>query len=324
MVNNVSKSVKRGGKSVNASVREILESYEKVIFGQKNHLKLMVTALLAGGHVLLEGVPGTGKTKMVNTLAKLIHGEFKRVQFTPDLLPSDIVGSVIFNMKEGQFETLKGPIFTNLFLADEINRTPPKTQAALLEAMEEKQVTIHGQTFDLSDPFFVVATQNPVEFEGTYPLPEAQQDRFLFKLVIDYPDLEAERRLVKAGIHDIEPAQVVKPAIQPETYTALRQQVNEVNVEDAIIAYIVDLVRKTRASDFVQLGASSRAAIALTKASRAWAFIEGRTYVIPDDVKAVIQPVLRHRISLSARMEMEGATSDQVIQDVVGQIPVPR
>ena len=309
---------------MNESVQAILHSYEKIIFGQSKNLKLLLCALLSGGHVLLEGVPGTGKTKMVQTLAKLIHGDFKRVQFTPDLLPSDITGSAIFNMKSGSFETLKGPIFTNILLADEINRTPAKTQAALLEAMEEKQVTIHGETYVLPAPFFVAATQNPVEFEGTYPLPEAEQDRFLFKLIIDYPDIEAERLLVKAALVENHQAFTRDDLHNVPSFTELQEQVRNVKVDDTIVEYIVQLIRKTRETDFIRLGASSRAAIALTLASQAWAFIEGRSFVIPDDVKAVIRPALRHRIILSAQMEMEGATCDQVIQDVVGSTPVPR
>ena len=319
-----SKLVERGGWKMNEQIQSILHSYEKVIFGQSQNLKLLLVALLSGGHVLLEGVPGTGKTKMVHTLAKLISGDFKRIQFTPDLLPSDIAGSVIFNMKEGRFETLKGPIFTNIVLADEINRTPAKTQAALLEAMEERQATIHGITYKLPHPFLVVATQNPVEFEGTYPLPEAQQDRFLFKLMIDYPNVEAEKALVRRALTEGENIQIEGDTLSISSFSELREQVKKVKIEDNLIEYIVELIRKTRESDFIRLGASSRAAIALTMASQAWAFVEGRSFVTPDDIKAVIRPTLRHRINLSAHMEMEGATSDQVIQDVVGSTPVPR
>ncbi|MBO8171548.1 MAG: MoxR family ATPase [Bacillaceae bacterium] len=311
---------------MNQSISDLLKIYEKQIFGQTTNLKLLLAALLSGGHVLLEGVPGIGKTRMVRTLAEIIGGAFQRIQFTPDLLPSDITGSAIFNMKEGRFETLKGPVFTNILLADEINRTPPKTQAALLEAMEEKQVTIHGETYPLPDPFFVVATQNPVEFEGTYPLPEAQQDRFLFKLIIDYPDLEAEKDVIRNALART----VVSEEIGPEEgmdlarFHELRSRVQQVKVDDTIIDYITSLVRRTRESDFVRLGASPRAGIAIAESGKAWAFIHGRDFVTPDDVKEVVRPALRHRIIPGPGVELEGGSSEQIIQEVVASVPVPR
>jgi MoxR-like ATPase len=313
---------------MNPTIEKIIDSYEKHIFGQRQNIKLLLTAILAGGHVLLEGVPGTGKTKMIRTLATLIGGDFKRVQFTPDLLPSDITGSAIFNLKEGQFETLKGPIFTNILLADEINRTPAKTQAALLEAMEEKQVTIHGETYQLPQPFFVAATQNPVEFEGTYPLPEAQQDRFLFKILIDYPSLEAEKDVLKqattGGRNAASAASEGQTTLTLAQFNELRAGVAAVKVDDGIIDYIAQMVRKTRDSDMVRLGASPRAGMAIVEASKAWAFLHDRDYVTPDDVKVVVKPALRHRIMPSPHIELEGGTSDQIIQDVVAQTPVPR
>jgi MoxR-like ATPase len=307
---------------------ELLKEYEKHIFGQRTNIRLLLTAILARGHVLLEGVPGIGKTKMVRVLAQLIGGEFQRIQFTPDLMPSDITGNVIYNMKEGKFETLKGPIFTHLLLADEINRTPAKTQAALLEAMEEKQVTIHGTTYPLLEPFFLVATQNPVEYEGTYALPEAQQDRFLFKLKVEYPTLEAEKEILRQALtqinsqsnHDVE----VKPIIRPDDLLKMQQEVKEVRVEEAIIDYIAQIVRKTRESTNIRLGASPRAGIALLTSSQAWAYMEGREYVTPDDVKRMVVPAMRHRMILAPHIELEGGTSEQIIQDVVASIPVPR
>lgn len=309
---------------MNESIKKLLDIYEQQIFGQTHNLTLLLTAFLAGGHVLLEGVPGTGKTKMVRLLAQMIGGEFRRVQFTPDLLPSDITGSEIFNLKTGQFEIMKGPVFTNLLLGDEINRTPPKAQAALLEAMEEKQVTIHGDTLLLPDPFFVVATQNPIEFEGTYPLPEAQQDRFLFKLIIDYPDLAAEKHLLKRSLLNQREEKVSQPTINLADFQQLRDDVQAVNVDDSIITYIAQIVRKTRESDLIRLGASPRAGISIAESSKAWAFIQGRDYVTPDDVKIVVRPALRHRIILAPHLELEGGTSDQIIQDVVASTPVPR
>ncbi|WP_062051390.1 MoxR family ATPase [Bacillus sp. JCM 19034] len=307
-----------------AELKTLLDSYEQTILGQSQNIKLLLASVLTGGHVLLEGVPGTGKTQMVRTLAKLIGGDFHRIQFTPDLLPSDITGSTIYNMKDGQFQTLKGPIFTNILLADEINRTPAKTQAALLEAMEEKQVTIQGETYKLSDVFFVVATQNPVEYEGTYPLPEAQQDRFLFKLLIDFPTAEEEKRVLKQVIEKKMNASDVDQVLSIETFLAIRQEIEQVTISDEVYAYMVELVRKTRESDALRFGASTRAAISIGKASQAWAYLSGRDYVSPDDIKIVVKPALRHRIQLSPHIELEGATVDQIINELVGSIPVPR
>ncbi len=309
---------------MNNEIKKLLDNYEEKIFGQRNNLKLIIAAILSGGHVLLEGVPGIGKTKMVRTLAQLIGGTFRRIQFTPDLLPSDITGSTIFNMKNGQFETLKGPVFANILLTDEINRTPAKTQAALLEAMEEKQVTIHGETFMLPDPFFVVATQNPIEFEGTYPLPEAQQDRFLFKLLIDYPNLEAEKKVLRQSTLYRLNEEPKESMIGLETFNNLRKQVSSVNVDELIIDYITKIVRGTRESNLTQLGASPRAGISILDSSKAWAFIEGRDYVTPDDVKIVVPAALRHRIIPAPHVELEGGTSEQIIQDVVATTDVPR
>ncbi|NLP52787.1 MoxR family ATPase [Bacillus sp. RO1] len=302
----------------------LLEKYEERILGQHLNLKLLLSSVLAGGHVLLEGVPGTGKTQMVRTLASLLGGKFNRIQFTPDLLPSDITGSSIYNMKEGNFETLKGPIFSNILLADEINRTPAKTQAALLEAMEEKQVTIHGETFPLADVFFVVATQNPIEFEGTYPLPEAQQDRFLFKLRIDFPSLEEETAVLKQVLENKFTQSDTKPVLDMETFLNIRKEIQQVTLSESILEYVMQIVRNTRESDAIRFGASTRAGISIGKAAQAWAYLSNRNYVTPDDIKMVTKPALRHRIQLSPHTELEGATVEQIIEELVGSIPVPR
>jgi len=302
----------------------LLEQYETRIIGQKTNLRLLLTALLAGGHVLIEGVPGTGKTQMVKALAKLVGGDFNRIQFTPDLLPSDITGSTIYNMKESKFQTLQGPIFTNVLLADEINRTPAKTQAALLEAMEERQVTIQGETYALSDLFFVAATQNPIEYEGTYPLPEAQQDRFLFKLVIDFPSLAEETHVLKQVIQEKIEIDDMKALFTPATLIEVKKDVKKIVLQDSIADYIMQIVRKTREVEAIQFGASTRAAIAIGKTAQAWAYLAGREYVTPDDVKIVARPSLRHRLQLSPYAELEGTNLDEFIQELVGAIPVPR
>jgi MoxR-like ATPase len=301
-----------------------LEKYEDRILGQSLNLRLLLSAILSGGHVLLEGVPGTGKTQMVRTLASLLGGNFNRIQFTPDLLPSDITGSTIYNMKESTFQTLKGPIFTNILLADEINRTPAKTQAALLEAMEEKQVTIQGETYPLPEVFFVVATQNPIEFEGTYPLPEAQQDRFLFKLQIDFPSFEEEKNVLKQVIGKSFDETIVSQVLDMNSFITIRRAIEKVTVGENVLDYMMRIVRKTRESESIRFGASTRAGISIGKAAQAWAYLAGRNYVTPDDIKMVAKPALRHRIQLSPHIELEGATVDQIIEELVGSVPVPR
>lgn len=307
-----------------AELTSLMEQYQERIIGQDENLTYLLTVLLADGHVLIEGVPGTGKTKMVKTLATLVGGKFNRIQFTPDLLPSDITGSKIFNMKESQFETLKGPVFTNVLLADEINRTPAKTQAALLEAMEEKQVTIQGETFLLPDLFFVAATQNPIEYEGTYPLPEAQQDRFMMKLIVDFPNLEAETQVLTNVINEAKTGQMPVSLLTEASLSKIKQDVKGIEIKDSVKQYIVEIVRKTREQEAVQYGASTRAAIAIAKTAQAWAYLAGRDYVTPDDVKQVVRPCLRHRILLSPYAEVEGTDVDNIIASIVGTIPVPR
>lgn len=302
----------------------LLEKYEQHVLGQSFNLKLLIAAILADGHVLIEGVPGTGKTKMVKTLSLLLGGKFNRIQFTPDLLPSDITGSTIYNMQENTFQTLKGPVFSNILLADEINRTPAKTQAALLEAMEEKQVTIQGETYHLPEVFFVVATQNPIEFEGTYPLPEAQQDRFLFKLHIDFPSFEEEKDVLKQMMEAVTAENTVDAVMDMETFLSIRKEIEDVTLRDEVLDYIMQIVRRTRESESIRFGASTRAAISMGKAARAWAYLSDRDYVTPDDIKIVAKPALRHRIQLAPHMELEGTTIEQIIEELVGAVPVPR
>ncbi|WP_072332250.1 MULTISPECIES: MoxR family ATPase [unclassified Paenibacillus] len=308
-------------------MQQLLQQMDRIVIGQQHHIRLLLTAFLAGGHVLLEGVPGLGKTKLVRTLADSVDGTFSRVQFTPDMMPSDITGSVVLNMKTGEFETIRGPVFTHILLADEINRTPPKTQSALLEAMEERQVTIQGKTYRLPDPFFVVATQNPVEYEGTYPLPEAQLDRFLFKLSITYPPQDAELAMLKAHAPYFAAAggEEGAPAVFPlERLKELRVSLVDVVVQDSLLDYITALVRRTREDKRVLLGASPRAGIALMMAAKAWALLDGRSFVTPDDIKTVAVPALRHRLLLTPQVELEGETSDHFIRETLGEIPVPR
>jgi MoxR-like ATPase len=300
----------------------------KVVVGQEGTLSGLVAALLVRGHVLLEGVPGVAKTLVVKTVAASLDLEFRRVQFTPDLMPSDVIGQTILDAQGGSFAFRPGPVFTNLLLADEINRTPPKTQAALLEAMEERQVSIEGEARPLPDPFTVVATQNPIEYEGTYPLPEAQLDRFLFKLRVDYPTFEQEQEVVArhdAGLdpHDLAAAGVT-PVASAADLAAARLEVDTIRVEPAVIAYIVQLCRATRDTPSLALGVSPRGATALLHASKAWAWLSGRTFVTPDEVKAVAKPTLRHRMQLRPEAELEGTTADGVLDGILAAVPAPR
>lgn len=314
----------RGGRGMRHFLVNLLEKYETRIHGQSMNLRLLLSAILADGHVLIEGVPGTGKTQMVRTLANLLDGTFHRIQFTPDLLPSDITGSMIYNMQEGNFKTLKGPIFSNIVLADEINRTPAKTQAALLEAMEEKQVTIQDETYLLPDVFFVVATQNPIEFEGTYPLPEAQQDRFLMKLHIDFPSLEEETNVLKQVIDASYTETQMDAVMEMDTFHSIQKEIEAVRLNDDIVAYVMQMVRQTRTMESIRFGASTRAAISIAKAAKSWAYLDNRDYVTPDDIKVVAKPALRHRIQLAPHTELEGMGLEGILEELVGSITVPR
>ncbi len=295
------------------------------IVGQEAVIDQLLVALLADGHVLLEGVPGTAKTFLVKTLAQLVATEFGRIQLTPDMLPSDILGTSIYDLQTKTFHLKKGPIFTSLLLADEINRTPPKTQSALLEAMEERQVTLDGRLEKLPELFMVVATQNPIEFEGTYPLPEAQVDRFMLKVVVGYPGQEAEIQMLKnwqsGQYHRSEAAEAISTQAE---IVALRQKLRYIKVEESLFDYLASLVRKTRTLADLQLGASPRAALNWLAAAKAHAAIEGRDFVTPDNVKFVAEPVLRHRLILTPESDLDGVTVSQVIASLLTQVPVPR
>ena len=310
------------------AVSALRQEVGKVVVGQEGSLAGLVTALLVRGHVLLEGVPGVAKTLMVKTLAAALDLEFSRVQFTPDLMPADVTGQMVLKADGASFEFRPGPIFTNLFLADEVNRTPPKTQSALLEAMEERQVSVEGTSYPLADPHIVIATQNPVEYEGTYPLPEAQLDRFLMKLVVGYPSEEQEVEVLMRHHTGLDPHDVRAAGVRPVATTAdliaARSEVAKVVVEPPVMAYVVALARATRNQPSVQLGVSPRGAAALLAASKAWAWLSGRPYVTADEVKAVARPVLRHRIMVRPELELEGSTADGILDVVLSSVPAPR
>jgi len=304
------------------------ERVQRVVVGQDHAIDLLMVSLLSEGHVLFEGVPGVAKTLLARTFASTLSLQFGRVQFTPDLMPGDVIGTNLFNFQTNTFTLTKGPIFTELLLADEINRTPPKTQAALLQAMQERLVTIDGVTHDLGAGFMVIATQNPIEQEGTYPLPEAQLDRFLFKIVIGYPSRDEERAIVLRHGHRTAMPRLadfgVTPVADLGTLVALRGLVAQVRISDAIVDYIVDLVRATRERPQIAYGASPRAATMLATAARAYAALRGRDFVLPDDIKALAVPALRHRIVLSPGAEIEGLSSPVIIGQILEQVPAPR
>ena len=312
------------------AVLAVRDEVAKAVVGQQGALTGIIAALLVNGHVLLEGVPGVAKTLLAKSLAAALDMVFTRLQFTPDLMPSDVIGQTMVAQNAGgyEFQFREGPVFTNLLLADEINRTPPKTQAALLEAMEERQVSIGGETRPLPDPFLVLATQNPIEYEGTYPLPEAQLDRFLFKLQIGYPTEEQEREMVArhhAGLnpHDVYAAGV-RAVASAADLAAGRAEVNAVRVDPAVQAYIVSVCRATRESPSLQLGVSPRGAAWLLHASKAWAWLSGRDFVTPDEVKAVAKPCLRHRLMVRPELELEGTQADAILDGILDTVPTPR
>jgi MoxR-like ATPase len=300
----------------------------KAIVGQDDVIELMLTSLLVGGHILLEGVPGTAKTLITRAFAASLALQFGRIQFTPDLMPGDVLGTNLFNFQTNSFVLTKGPIFTQLLLADEINRTPPKTQAALLQAMNERIITIDGKDYALGDDFMVVATQNPIEQQGTYPLPEAQLDRFLFKISIDHPGRDEEREIVRRHGHRSAMPRLEEFGLQPvtdgRTLAAVREAVTHIRLSDPLVDYIVDVIRATREHSSLEFGASTRAANMLASAVRAFAVLQGRDFVIPDDVKVLALPVLRHRLTMSPSAEIEGLTTDRILREVLDRTPAPR
>ncbi|HMA21897.1 MAG TPA: AAA family ATPase [Gemmatimonadaceae bacterium] len=311
-------------------IHEVVDQVGRRIVGQNYMIERLVISILTGGHVLLEGVPGLAKTLAVRTLAETINTTFQRIQFTPDLLPADILGTQIYDQSNGQFSVKKGPIFANIILADEINRAPAKVQAALLEAMQEKQVTIGGQTFLLDEPFLVLATQNPIEQEGTYPLPEAQVDRFMLKLHVGYPTREEEKEILRrmAGGHAI----AVRHVANPETIMAARERIADLYMDERIVDYIVSIVHATRypaeaglkdLAPLIEFGASPRATLSLAQASRAHAFLRERAFVTPDDVKAIAPDVLRHRVLTTYEAEAEEVTSDAIVSRILAAVPAP-
>jgi len=310
------------------TIAHVKNELRKIIVGQDDAIEQILVAVLAEGHALLEGVPGTAKTLIVKTLARIIGARFSRIQFTPDLMPSDITGTNVFNMQTSEFKLRPGPIFTDILLADEINRTPPKTQSALLEAMEERQATIDGKRYKLSPIFTVLATENPIEYEGTYPLPEAQLDRFLLQILIDYPSKDEELEVVSRWDQGFNSRHLENVDIEPlpdsESIKNCRSEIKEMKTEEGIQKYIVEIVQKTRNHPLALYGASPRASVAMLLCSKALAAIRGRDFSTPDDVRDIALPVLRHRLSLRAEAELDGATTDAVISDIIKTIEVPR
>ncbi|SHI93894.1 MoxR-like ATPase [Clostridium amylolyticum] len=309
-------------------VEKVNEELRKVIVEQDEMIEQCIISLISGGHVLIEGVPGLAKTLMIKALSRTLSLDFKRIQFTPDLMPADVTGTKIFNMQTREFELTKGPVFTNFLLADEINRTPPKTQAGLLEAMAEKTVSIDGEMIELPNPYMVFATQNPLEYEGTYPLPEALVDRFLIKIVIDYPSMQAEKEVLKRhnnGFSSIDLDKAgVRALFSAEDILKAREEVQRVQIEDALMDYIVNIIAETRNNPTIDIGSSPRGSIALLQCAKGAAAYSGRDYVIPEDIKKMAIPVLRHRIILKPELELEGVKADQVLQDILSKVKVPR
>jgi MoxR-like ATPase len=317
-----------GTADVRRSLNSVRAEVGKAVVGQDGAVTSLLIALLCGGHVLLEGVPGVAKTLLVRALAASLDLGTKRVQFTPDLMPGDVTGSLVYDARTAQFSFREGPVFTNLLLADEINRTPPKTQASLLEAMEERQVSVDGTPRALPDPFVVIATQNPVEYEGTYPLPEAQLDRFLLKVVLTVPPRDQEIEVLARHAAGFDPRDLAAAGVRavsgPADLAAARAEVKHVEVAPEVLGYAVDVCRATRQSPSLSLGVSPRGATALLATSRAWAWLNGRTFVTPDDVKALAHPTLRHRVQLRPEAELEGVTAETILSGILATVPVPR
>jgi len=316
-------------KKITEQISQLIKTeMAKAVIGQSRVVEQILVALLAGGHVLIEGVPGLGKTLMVQALAKTFNGQFARIQFTPDLMPSDVTGHVLYDMKSESFKVRKGPVFTNLLLADEINRAPAKTQAALLEVMQEQQVTLEGRAMQVARPYMVLATQNPIEQEGTYPLPEAQLDRFLFKILIDYPQDHEELQLVQHitdnKLADKLDVSKVKSCITADTVIQLQQQAAALQIDEKVVQYAIDIVRATRSWPGISMGAGPRGSIALIRAARAYAVVKGRDFIIPDDIKNITLPAMRHRIVLSPEMELEGIHIDRVLETILDKVEAPR
>jgi MoxR-like ATPase len=311
---------------LHARIGQVRQEIAKVIVGQDGMVEMLIAAILADGHVLIEGVPGVAKTLTAKLLAKVIHADFTRIQFTPDLMPSDVLGTQVYNQKNSQFEFKSGPIFSNIVLIDEINRAPAKTQAALFEVMEERQVTVDGVTYPMKAPYIVVATQNPIEHEGTYRLPEAQLDRFLFKIVVKYPNVEEEAAIIARhnDWHGGQPINEIQPVLTKEDIAAFRALSKQVHVEAPLIQYIARLIQETRTNPMLFLGGSPRASVAILNASKAIATLNARDFVTPEDIKQVALPVLRHRIMLSPEKEMEGVDTDEVVKQIIDKVEVPR
>ncbi|APG59784.1 AAA family ATPase [Christiangramia salexigens] len=308
------------------SVESLKQQLSKVIVGQENFVELLIVGLLSNGHVLIEGVPGVAKTITAKLFARSLQTNFSRIQFTPDLMPSDVLGTSVYNMKSSEFEFKPGPIFSNIILIDEINRAPAKTQAALFEVMEERQVTIDGRLFKMETPFMVLATQNPIEQEGTYALPEAQLDRFLFKIDVDYPAFEDEVKILKTH-HERKGSLAedeIEPVLSPEKISELRDQIHNIIIEEKLLNYIAELINKTRNHPHLYLGASPRASIAVMNAAKAFAAINARDFVIPEDIKNALKPVLAHRLILSPDREMEGMTANAVLDMISQTVEIPR
>jgi MoxR-like ATPase len=326
----MSKPLKDQVSETSAWIRTLRAEVGRVIVGQEQLVERLLVGLLANGHVLLEGVPGLAKTLSVRTLAAAVQASFRRIQFTPDLLPADIVGNLIYNPQDGNYHVTQGPVFANFVLADEINRAPAKVQSALLEAMQERQVTLGGETRKLPSPFLVLATENPIDQEGTYPLPEAQVDRFMFKVILDYPSFAEERHILDRMAFTSSETQI-KPVVSLDEILATQKIVDQIHVDEKIRDYIVKLVFATRKPDdykldlkhFIQFGASPRATIYLTIAAKAWALLQGRDYVIPEDVKSIGPDVLRHRIILTYEAEAQSVTSDAIVKKILNAVPVP-